>query len=197
MKKRMMLIALAAAMVIGTTACSGITPTQTSESQITGTIETTVETTEATTEAVTTAPVEEAVKPGHYIEKGNLKISFEFAKQYDEIKEDEYYSDKPEEGKKYLVLFFEVENISSEEQDIDLLYTESYLDDYDINRTLLFAKPEGYDDLGGTLAPGKKLKGYVCYEVDSSWKKLEFQYQDGMFTSSPTYNFVVTPDDLS
>ena len=44
MKKRMMLIALAAAMVIGTTACSGITPTQTSESQITGTIETTVET---------------------------------------------------------------------------------------------------------------------------------------------------------
>ncbi|MGN1432919.1 MAG: DUF4352 domain-containing protein [Ruminococcus sp.] len=197
MKKKIVLIALVATFALGATACSSLrsNSSTSSESQITGTIETTEKATEApTTEAPTIA---EAVKPGNYIEKGNLKISLESAKQYDEIQQSEYYTAKPEDGKKYLVLFFEVENISSEEQYINMFYCKAYIDDYDIDQTTLLANSEGYDMLGGDLAAGKKLKGYVCYEVDPDWQKLEFEYKDGITSDSETYDFIVTPDDLS
>ena len=66
-----------------------------------------------------------------------------------------------------------------------------------IDETYIFSDVEGYEDLSGDLAPGKKLKGYVCYEVNPDWQKFEFSYTDGIVSSDPTYEFVVTPDDLS
>lgn len=196
--KRLIIIAMIATMALGVSAC-GTSPSSTSDgsnSQKTGAIETTVEvTTEAVTEAQTTVP--SAVGPGNYIESGNLKFSFEMAKQYDEIKQSEYYTAKPEDGKKYLVLFFEVENISSENQYINMFYHKAYLDDYEIEQKTIMAKPEGYDTLSGDLAAGKKLKGYVCYEVAPDWQKLEFTYTDGISSDSEKYDFVVTPSELS
>ena len=196
--KKLIIIAMIAAMALSVSAC-GASPNSTSDSsnsQKTGAVETTVEeTTETVTEPQTTVP--SAVGPGNYIESGNLKISFEMAKQYDEIQQSEYYTDKPEDGKKYLVLFFEIENISSEEQSINMFYHKAYLDDYEIDQKTLLANPEGYDMLSGDLAAGKKLKGYVCYEVAPDWQKLEFTYTDGISSNSEKYDFVVTPDDLS
>lgn len=195
--KKLIIIAMIAAMAFSVTACGTTNSTSgSSSSQKTGAIETTAEVTaEAVTEPQTTVP--SAVGPGNYIESGNLKISFEMAKQYDEIQQSEYLTAKPEEGKKYLVLFFEVENISSEEQNINMFYHKSYLDDYEIDQKALLVNPEGYDMLSGNLAAGKKLKGYVCYEVDPDWQKLEFTYTDGISSDSEKYDFVVTPDELS
>lgn len=197
MKKKMVLLALVATLAFATTACSTSNSTNSSESQVTGTIETTVKVTETPTTVEPTTVG--AVKTGNYIEKGNLKISLESAKQYDEITDESLgsYTAKPADGKKYLVLFFEVENISSEEQNVNMFYHKAYLDDYDIDQKTLLAKPEGYDLLSGNLAAGKKLKGYVCYEVDPDWQKLEFEYKDGITSDSETYDFIVTPDDLS
>lgn len=195
--KKLIIIALIAVMAFSVTACGSKNSTSdSSSSQKTGAIETTAEvTTEAVTEPQTTVP--SAVGPGNYIESGNLKISFEMAKQYDEIQQSEYLTAKPEEGKKYLVLFFEVENISSEEQNINMFYHKAYLDDYEIDQKALLVNPEGYDMLSGNLAAGKKLKGYVCYEVDPDWQKLEFTYTDGISSDSVKYDFAVTPDELS
>lgn len=195
--KKLIIIAMIAVMAFSVTACgSKNTTPDSSSSQKTDAIETTAEvTTEVATEPQTT--VASAVGPGNYIEGGNLKISFEMAKQYDEIQQSEYLTAKPEEGKKYLALFFEIENISSEEQNINMFYHKAYLDDYEIDQKALLVKPEGYDMLSGNLAAGKKLKGYVCYEVDPDWQKLEFTYTDGISSDSEKYDFVVTPDELS
>lgn len=196
--KKLIIIAVIAVMALSVSACgtSLNSTSNNSSSQKTGAIETTAEvTTEKATEPQTTVP--SSVGPGNYIESGNLKISFEMAKQYDEIKQSEYYTAKPEDGKKYLVLFFEVENVSSEEQDINMFYHKAYLDDYEIDQTALMVNPEGYDMLSGDLAAGKKLKGYVCYEVDLDWQKLEFTYTDGISSNAEKYDFVVTPDELS
>lgn len=195
--KKLIVITMIATMIFSITSCGTTNSTQSSsDNQKTGAIEATVEdTTEIATEPPTTVP--SAVGPGNYIENGNLKISFEMAKQYDEIQENEYYTAKPEEGKKYLVLFFEVENISSEEQNINMFYHKAYLDNYEIKQSTLLVNPEGYDMLSGDLAAGKKLKGYVCYEVDSDWNKLEFTYTDGITSNSTTYDFVVTSDELN
>lgn len=197
MIKKLLLISLIGAMAFSTVAC-GITSIHSNESsQKVGAIETTVEVTEATTETPTTA--DRVVGPGNYIEKGNLKISLEFAKQYDEIKngDDDLFAVEPEDGKTFLVLFLEAENISSEDQYINIFYNDAYLDDYSIEPKTLLAEPEGYSMFAGDLAVGKKLKGYVAYEVKLDWQKLEFTYTDGISSSDDTYEFVVTPDDLS
>ncbi len=200
--KRFILIALATAMVFATTACGGAgtsnqETTAEETSQNTGTIEVETEvTTEIPTTAKSTEITSEAIKPGNYVEHDNLKFSFEKAIQYDKIESD-YYTAEPEDGKKYLVLFFEVENISDEDQYINIFYSKAYLDDYDIDQTSLLVEPEGYSMLSGDLAPGKKQKGYICYEVNPDWKKLEMTYRDGALNTSPTYDFVVTPDNLS
>lgn len=194
MKKKIILIALAAIMAFGATACEVSTDNDTEPTAKTGVVEKTKEKEATTTEVV----AEGAVSLGNFIEKGNYKFSFVDAKQYDEIKdpENEFLDATPSEGKKYLVLFFEVENISSEKQNVNLFYYKAYLDDYDINPEAILAHPEGYEMLSGDLAPGKKLKGYVCYEVDPDWKKLEFTYTDGILDSDTTYDFVVTSDEV-
>lgn len=194
MKKKIILIALAATMAFGATACEVSTDNDTEPTAKTGVVEKTKEKEATTTEVV----AEGAVPLGNFIEKGNYKFSFVDAKQYDEIKdpENEFLDATPSEGKKYLVLFFEVENISSEKQNVNLFYYKAYLDDYDIDQETILVKPEGYEMLSGDLAPGKKLKGYVCYEVDPDWKKLEFTYTDGILDSDTTYDFVVTSDEV-
>lgn len=191
-----------AAALISTTALTGCSTANKSQesSQTTGTIAATEEKTEAETEAPTKAePESSAIKPGNFVEHDNFKISFEMAKQYDEIQQgdSEFLIAKPDDGKKYLVLFFEFENVSDEEQNVNMLYGKAYCDDYDINSTLLMVQPEGYSTLSGDLDVGKKRKGYVAYEVDPDWKKLEFTYKDGISSKAPKYDFVVTPEDLS
>lgn len=196
MKKKIILIALAATMAFGATACEVSTNNDTEPTAKTGAVEKTKE--ENTVTTTTSSNTEGAVSLGNFIEKGNYKFSFVDAKQYDEIKdpENEFLDATPSEGKKYLVLFFEVENISSEKQNVNLFYYKAYLDDYDIDQETILAHPEGYEMLSGDLAPGKKLKGYVCYEVDPDWKKLEFTYTDGILDSDTTYDFVVTSDEV-
>ena len=185
MKKKIILIALAATMAFGATACEVFTDNDT-------------EPTAKTVTTTTSSNTEGAVSLGNFIEKGNYKFSFVDSKKNYEIKytEKENLDATPTEGKKYLVLFFEVENISSEKQYVNPLYCKAYLDDYDINSKAILAHPEGYEVLSGDLAPGKKLKGYVCYEVDPDWKKLEFTYTDGVLDSDTTYDFVVTSDEV-
>ncbi|NLZ45381.1 MAG: DUF4352 domain-containing protein [Clostridiales bacterium] len=52
---------------------------------------------------------------GEYVKNDTWQISLLDAKEFDKIEDGEYLSDEPDEGKKFLVLFFEVENISSED----------------------------------------------------------------------------------
>ena len=100
-------------------------------------------------------------------------------------------------AKKYLVLFFDVENVSDEDQYVNMFYWDAYADDYEIDQETLIVKPDDYDMLSGDLAVGKKMKGYICYQVDKDWEKLEATYTDGILDSNDKYEFIVTPKDLS
>lgn len=195
MKKRILLIGLVVSIALSSSACSlskRIVTKDSNSAPITGEIETTAE--ETTEEPTVAEP--QAVKPGNFIEQGNLKISLLKAVQYDKIESD-FFDAEPDDGKKYLVLFMEAENISDEDQHINIFYSEAYLDDYEIDQETLLVKPDDYDMFSGDLKPGKKLKGYLCYQVDPDWGKLEMTYTDGMFNNTFTYDFIVTPEDLS
>ena len=196
MKKKIIIGLLATIMAVSATACSTSGSSGSQSSQKTGAIETTVKATEEETTEGPTEPESSAIKPGNYVEHDNLKFSFQSAKTYDEIKQSDYYSDKADDGKEFLVLFFEVQNVSEEEEHLNMFYYKAYVDDYDVDMKTLLAEPDGYSLLSGDIAKGKKMKGYVAYEVDKGWKKFELTYTDGISKSSPTYEFVVTPDDI-
>lgn len=114
---------------------------------------------------------------------------------YDEIR-GEYYNDVPADGKKYLVLFFEVENVSNKDNHFNYFFLESYLDGYSTNSVITLNEPEGYGELAGDVAAGKKMKGCLKYEVSPSWSELEVSYKEWIGTSDKIATFVVTPDKV-
>ena len=136
-------------------------------------------------------------KVGEYVEGDVWKISLLKAKEYNSI-DDEFYSDKPEiDGNKFVVLFFEVENISANDEHFNMFYFESYIDDYSADTKFLINEPENYKSLSGDVASGKKLKGYVAYEVSPDWSEIEFSYKNWVGTSGKVATFLITPDMIT
>lgn len=85
---------------------------------------------------------------------------------------------KPAEGKVYLLCEFEISNNSTQELSVSsMLSFEAYCDDYacDYSIGALSAKGDK-EQLDGSVAAGKKMKGVVGYEVPADWQELEIQY---------------------
>lgn len=131
---------------------------------------------------------------GESIQDETWKITLNSAKIYDQIG-DEYFANKPDEGKQFLVAFLEVENISSEDDYFNYLSIESYIDGYSDSINMLLTDVDGVGALVGDVAAGKKLKGYLAYQVSPEWKEVEFSYK-GDFLSNDKLTFVITPEDI-
>ena len=85
---------------------------------------------------------------------------------------------KPGDGKVFILCEFEIVNNSKEELAVSSLMSfEAYYDDYscDLSFGALMEKGEK-NQLDGSVAPGKKMKGVVGYEIPADWKELEIQY---------------------
>ncbi len=135
-------------------------------------------------------------KVGGTVEGSKWKISLTSAKTYEQI-EGQFSTEKPAEGKIYLVCFFEVENVSNEDDYFNHLNFESYVDGYNQSKEVLMADIGDFSTLTGDVAAGKKLKGYLAWEVSPDWKELEVSYKDDYFSGKKDATFVVTPDQLS
>lgn len=98
---------------------------------------------------------QEVAGVGDTVSGDKWSISLQSAKLFDEIKENEFLTDKPEEGKQFLVLFFEVENLSAEDEYFNYLNFENYVDGYNQALKVLFTKPDGYSALTGDVAAGR------------------------------------------
>lgn len=86
---------------------------------------------------------------------------------------------KPAEGNVFVLAEFIIENNSDKELNISsLLSFEAYQDGYSTSTSLsaLTAK-EGMEQLDGTVAAGKKMKGVVGYELPSDFSELEINVQ--------------------
>ena len=137
-----------------------------------------------------------AAKVGQTVTGEKWAISLLSAKTYTEIV-DEYYTEKPDEGKIFLVLFFEVENVSAEDDYFNRLNFESYVDGYSQSHDVLMNSPDGYRTLTGDVAAGKKLKGCLTWEVSPDWSELEVSYKSSVWGSGKAATFVVTPEDIT
>lgn len=88
---------------------------------------------------------------------------------------------KPSDGKEFLVVFFEVENISSETQNFSLFNLDYYVDDFKTPQTIIGSQIDNAMQLGATqVEAGKKVKGYLAFEVSPDWKNLNITYNEDL-----------------
>lgn len=84
---------------------------------------------------------------------------------------------KPGDGNVFVLAEFEIANNGSEDLGISsMLSFEAYQDGY-ATEVSLSALMEADSQLDGNIASGKKMKGYVGYEVPSEYKELEINMQ--------------------
>ena len=93
---------------------------------------------------------------------------------------------KPEDGNEFLLCEFEITNNSKEDLAISsMLSFEAYHDDYSCDLSLGALIEKGNkDQLDGTVAAGKKMKGVVGYEVPTDWEELEILYTPNILSDN-------------
>lgn len=98
---------------------------------------------------------------------------------------------KPSDGNVFVLVQFEIENNSQEEIAVSsMLSFEAYADDYAANLSLSALVENEETQLDGTVAAGKKMKGWIGYEVPSDWKKFEVQFIDSIWSDTP-FKFII------
>lgn len=134
-----------------------------------------------TSTETTSAPADKTFKVGDVVELDDVVVSFIGVTK---STGSDFY--KPADGNVYVLCEFEIANNSNEELAISsMLSFKAYCDDYACDYSLgaLMAKGDK-DQLDGSVAAGKKMKGVVGYEVPTDWKELEIQYTVDLLSSS-------------
>ena len=85
---------------------------------------------------------------------------------------------KPTDGNVFVLCEFEIENNSQSEIAVSSLMSFSaYCDDYSLNYSLGAVMESGSNNqLDGQIAAGKKMNGFIGYEVPADWKELEIHF---------------------
>lgn len=133
-----------------------------------------------TTEA-TSAPADKTFKVGDVVELDGVVVNFVGVT---ESTGSDFY--KPESGNVYVLCEFEIANNSDEELAVSSMMSfKAYCDDYSCDYSLgaLMAKGDK-EQLDGSVATGKKMKGVVGYEVPADWKELEIHYITNILSSN-------------
>ena len=99
----------------------------------------------------------------------------------------------PSEGNVFLMANFEIANNSEEEIAVSsMLSFEAYADDYALSYSVsaMLEKPDG-NQLDGTIAAGKKMNGWIGYEVPADWSTVEIHFTDDVW-SNDKFVFEIT-----
>lgn len=124
---------------------------------------------------VGTVPDESSVTVNNEVQTNGIwEMTYKSLKTLKKI--DDYT--KAEDGKEFVIVSFELENLTDEKQIFSSMFDlDSYFDDVKEKQTVVSYNGE-QSLLSTSVEPGKKVKGYLAYQVDTSWKKLEIVYND-------------------
>ncbi len=192
MKKQIIIPAIALTMCLG--ACGSQTNSEvTSVAQDISSVPEIENQKEEETEEQT---IPEYAKVGQIVSGDNWSIALIYAKQYDSFDSD-FYSKTPAEGHKFLALFFDVKNISSQNDHFNSLYFEGYCDNYAISPSTILSNPDGFPSISGDIDSGKMSKGVIVFEVPENWNEFELSYKDGIWTTHKEATFIINKSELS
>lgn len=93
---------------------------------------------------------------------------------------------KPADGNVFVLVKFEIANNSDAELTISSIMSfDAYADDYSLNYSLgaIMEKPDN-SQLDGTIAAGKKMNGWIGYEVPTDWKNIEIHFTDNAWSNN-------------
>ena len=131
--------------------------------------------------------------------KTKFKLNESFENKYEKITMTEIntnfteYSEflEPANGNKYVMVKFEVENISKERDEIYVSSLEFNADADGVAAKAKLAVNDQYKSLSATLGKGKKAIGYVFYEVPIDAKKISITYNADFWTDGNAIEFIV------
>jgi len=126
---------------------------------------------------------------GDTVDLSGVQVTLESAEISNGV---EYF--EPADGKVYVVLIFDIVNNSSSDISVSSIASfEAYVDDASVNDTYLTDEDpaiQGLNTLDGSVAVGKKIRGYIAYEVPENYQKLEVHFVPD-FWSSKDITFIV------
>jgi len=95
---------------------------------------------------------------------------------------------KPAKGKIFVICNFLVENKSDDDFTMSMLDYNAYADGYSLSET--YYSEDDFGSMSGTIAPGKKMKGALAFEVKKDYKKLELDFALGDLFGDEKVKFV-------
>ena len=110
---------------------------------------------------------------GDTVEKSGIKVTFNGVK---ESKGSQFV--EPASGNIFLLCELTIQNESSSDITVSSLMSfECYIDDYATSLSITALMDDTVNkQLDGTIAPGKKMRGYVGYEVPRNWSDVEIRF---------------------
>lgn len=119
-------------------------------------------------------------KKGEIAELNDVQVTLT---DYKESSGSEY--NKPTDGNVFLMAEFEIANNTEKELAISSLMSfEAYADDYSLSFSLSAMMEKEGNQLDGTIAAGKKMKGWIGWEVPSDYKNVEIHFTDNVWSSN-------------
>lgn len=84
---------------------------------------------------------------------------------------------KPNVGNVFMLAEFEIENNTEKDLNISsMLNFKAYADDYSLNYSLSAMIENDESQLDGVIASGKKMKGWIGWEVPKEYKEIEIHF---------------------
>ena len=91
----------------------------------------------------------------------------------------------PTEGNVFVLAEFEIANNTNGELAISSIMSfEAYADDYSLNYSLSALLEKDGNQLDGTIAAGKKMKGWIGWEVPADYQNVEIHFTDNVWSSN-------------
>ena len=85
------------------------------------------------------------------------------------------------DGTEFVLVFFEIENISDESQNFNLMWEEFYIDGVKLPQTMYGALIDNSFQLTAVpVEPGRKANGYLLFQTSPGWKELEIIYDESL-----------------
>lgn len=123
---------------------------------------------------------ETVFKKGEIAELNDVQVTLT---DYQESTGSEY--NKPTDGNIFLIAEFEIFNNSDAELAISSMMSfEAYADDYALNYSLPALLEKDGNQLDGTIASGKKMKGWIGWEVPADYSNVEIHFTDNVWSSN-------------
>lgn len=141
------------------------------------------------------------LKPGEEAQGNGFNFFLTGIQEYKQIKTDKY-TDKPEKGNVYLVLFLAFYNKTEEPVYIPADGLSAEVDGKEIENTFLVNDPEDYSPIFQEVGAGDNIAGYLVWEVPSDWKKFTITYRgleeacQDIITATITPDMVFEPEEM-